>query len=144
MTITYSECVILALVICKRCACAILLSVVCPAIQYFSTLSHKRHDFRKTVIEDKMWVLITSTTFVWNISHSKKNWARCYLKLYCSSHKVLVILVRFWWNLNFLHILSKNTQIQHFVKICPVGGSCSIRKDMTKLIVALPNFTKAK
>ena len=63
MSITYSECVILALVIRTRCACAILLSVVYPAIQYFSTLSHKKHDFRKTVIEHKMWVSITSTTF---------------------------------------------------------------------------------
>ena len=29
----------------------------------FSTLSHKRYDFRKKVIEDKMCVLIFSTTF---------------------------------------------------------------------------------
>jgi hypothetical protein len=28
-------------------ACAILLSVVCPALRCISTLSHKRHDFRK-------------------------------------------------------------------------------------------------
>jgi hypothetical protein len=27
-----------------------------------------------------MFVLIFSTTFVWNISHSKKNWARYYQK----------------------------------------------------------------
>ena len=66
MSFTYSECVILTLVIRTRCARAILLlSLVCPATQYVSTLSHKRHDFRKkTVIENKMWVLITSTTFV--------------------------------------------------------------------------------
>jgi hypothetical protein len=32
---------------------------------YFSTLSHKRHDFReKKIVEHKMCVLIFSTTFV--------------------------------------------------------------------------------
>ena len=27
-----------------QCACAILSSVACPSLQYFSTVSHKRHD----------------------------------------------------------------------------------------------------
>jgi hypothetical protein len=40
----------------------IILSVVCSALQYISTLSHKRHDFCKNVTEHKMCVLITSTT----------------------------------------------------------------------------------
>jgi len=41
----------------------------------FSTLSHKRHDFRKKVTEPKMFVLIFPTAFVSNISHFKKNLA---------------------------------------------------------------------
>jgi len=49
--------------------------VIC-GLSGFPTLSHKRHDFRgKKFIEHKMCVLIFSTTFAWNIFHSK-NWAR--------------------------------------------------------------------
>jgi hypothetical protein len=52
----------------------------CLAVPYFSTLSHKRHDFGEKVIEHKMCVLIFSTTFVSNISHSKNNSVRYYHK----------------------------------------------------------------
>ena len=47
-------------------ACAILSSLSCLALRYFSTLSHKRHDFRKKkkIAEHKMCVLIFCTTFV--------------------------------------------------------------------------------
>jgi hypothetical protein len=41
--------------------------VVCglsDSLQYFSTLSHKMHDFGKIIIEHKMLVLIFSTIFV--------------------------------------------------------------------------------
>jgi hypothetical protein len=48
----------------------VLSSVALPAVPYFSTFSHKQHDFREKVIERKMTVLIFSTTFVRNISHS--------------------------------------------------------------------------
>ena len=49
--------------------------VACPVLQYFfsPTLSHKRHEFRRKVVERKMLVLIFSTTFVRNIYQSKKN-----------------------------------------------------------------------
>jgi hypothetical protein len=47
-----------------QCACIVLYcQVVCLAPQYFSTLSHKRHDFREKVIEHKMRVLVFSTNF---------------------------------------------------------------------------------
>jgi hypothetical protein len=49
ITITYSECVFVALVIkhVKRIRRVILSSVVCLSPHYFSALSHKRHDYRK-------------------------------------------------------------------------------------------------
>jgi len=41
-----------------------LSSAACLALPYFSTLSHKRHDFRKKNTRHEMCVLILSTTFV--------------------------------------------------------------------------------
>ena len=48
----------------------------CLAVQYFSTLPHKLHDFWKKFNEHEMCVSIYFTFFVWNNSHSKKNWVR--------------------------------------------------------------------
>jgi hypothetical protein len=78
--ITYFERVFVALIIqhAKRMRRIILSPTACPAVPYFSTLSHKQRNFREEVIEHKMCVLMLSTTFVWNISHSKKNSARNY------------------------------------------------------------------
>jgi hypothetical protein len=44
-----------------------------PAVQYFSTLSHKRCDLRKKFVEHKMCVSIFCTTFVCTIFHSRRN-----------------------------------------------------------------------
>jgi hypothetical protein len=64
----------------------VLSSVACLALQYFSTLSQKRYDFRKKVMEHKMCVFIFSVTFGWNIYYSKKKlsevWSKVYIGLY--------------------------------------------------------------
>jgi hypothetical protein len=43
---------------------ALYCHMACLAVPYFSKLSHKQHEFRGNVIEDRMCVLIFSTTFV--------------------------------------------------------------------------------
>jgi hypothetical protein len=49
----------------STCMRHIVTSFVAPlAPPYFSTLFHKRHDFREKVIDHKIYVLILSTTFV--------------------------------------------------------------------------------
>jgi len=76
--ITDSECVFVALGI--QYAMCMRHIVVCgmygPTV-YFHVISSKT-DFRKknNVTEPKMCVLISSKIFVWNVSHSKKNWVR--------------------------------------------------------------------
>jgi len=66
-----------------QCACAVLglYGHLWPVWLYplFSILAHKRHGFRKKkVIDHKTCVLISCTTDVWNISHSKNNSATYY------------------------------------------------------------------
>jgi hypothetical protein len=95
ISITYSQCVSVALVIqhAKRMRRIILLSVACPAVPYFSTLSHKRHDFQKKVIEHKMCVLIFSTILSETVLVLRTN-QRDIVNVR-SSCKVPVVLVRF-------------------------------------------------
>jgi hypothetical protein len=46
----------------------------------FFDIIYKRHDLQKEATERDICVLIFSTTFIWNISHSKKNPARYFHK----------------------------------------------------------------
>jgi len=59
-----------------------------PLYNIFPHFSHKGRDFRKKkkVTEHKKCVLTSSTSFAWNIYHSKKKWAGYAKKIYIGLH----------------------------------------------------------
>ena len=122
----------------------ILSSVASPDLQYFSTLSHKRHHFRKRKTLLKMeyvfWFSqkILSETFL----ILRRTERGIIINVHRSSRKIPVILVGVEWILNFLNRFSKNTQISKSMKIRPVGAELFhvdrktyIQTDMMKLSV---------
>ena len=54
----------------------IVICVLCGSTTFFHIIPLTSRFYKKIVIEHKICVLIFSTTFVWNISHSKNSWAR--------------------------------------------------------------------
>jgi hypothetical protein len=126
----------------------ILLSVICLAPSYFSHIISKTARFcERKVLDHKMCVLIFSTTFVRNISHSKNNSARYYYK--CKNV--------FEWNIRYsCRILIKlGFSRQIFARYSntkfhekPCNGSRAVpcgngRTDVTKLTVAFRNVATA-
>jgi hypothetical protein len=118
--------------------------VVCPALQYFSTLSHKRHDLRKKVIENKIFVSSFSVTFVWNIFYSRKKWARydrkCMLVFMYSNRYFWPILIKLEFS---RQIFGKSSNIKFHEN--PSSGSRVVpygRTDMTKLFEILETRLK--
>jgi len=118
--------------------------VICglPRSTIIYNFSHKRHDFRKKkVTEHKMRVLIFSTTFVWNISHSKKKWERYDKTMYNGLH---VKYPSFLSDCNETWIFSTDFgKVLIYFHENPSSG-CRVvpygRTDITKLIVTFRNF----
>jgi len=128
-----------------------LSSVTCPALQCFSVLSPKGHDFRnekKKVTERKTCVLIFSRRFVRNVSHSKKNRVRCGQKrtsgfMWTTRYSSQILI-----KLEFSRqIFEKHSNIKMSLKSRPVRAELFQRTDghtdMTKLTVFLRNFANA-
>ena len=58
-----------------QCACALLSSVA--YLLYIFPHYLINGTIKKKVMKHKMCLLISSTSYVWNISHARKNWVRC-------------------------------------------------------------------
>ena len=102
-----------------ECACAISSSVACPALQYFSALSHKGHDFRKEVILHKMCAFTTLFETFFIIRRTERDVIK--RNEYWSSCKVPVIFWPSLMKLEFSRQIKKNSEISNFMKIRPVG-----------------------
>ena len=104
--IKYYECVSVALGIQHAMRRRRILPLASLALSYFSTISHKRHDFRWGGI---YWTF--SSTLVRNTSHSTKNSARYYEKFaYVFNFNQILI---FWAH-------SEKILISNFMKSRPV------------------------
>ena len=92
ISVTYSECLSVASFIhhTKGMRYIILPSQTLPAIQYFSTFSHKNQDFRKKSYWNKMYALIFSTNFIPNISYTEKDSA-----IYCRKCTFIGIRIKY-------------------------------------------------
>jgi len=130
-----------------QCACAILSSVACPALQYFSTLSHRRYDTRKNVTEHKMCVLISSTnlseTFL-VLRRNDRDMIKSVLVFMYSSRCSCPILMKLEF---FQQIFEKflNIKLQETPstgsRVVPCGRTD--RRADKKLIVAFGNFANS-
>jgi hypothetical protein len=125
-----------------QCLRAILSSVVCPAVQYFSTLSHKRHDFRKKKLLNINFVFwfslqLLSETFL----ILRRNERDVIKNIYWLSCKVFVIPVQFTWSVNILDIFWKILKYQISWR-CVQWESDGRTKRHDEAIVTFNNFAK--
>jgi len=119
-----------------------------PLYSIFSILSKKRARFKKKSYWTQnacLFVLILSTTFVGNISHSEKSWARydqkCILVFMYTTCYSYPILLELEFSRQFFEKYPniKFRENPSGSRLVPCG-----RTDITKLIVAYRNFANSR
>ena len=101
-------------------ACAVLSFVACPALKYFSTLSHTRHRRKKYILKIKCVFWFYQQPFFETFLILRRTERDVIRNVYRSSCKVPVIFVLYQWKLVFLDRFSKNPEIPIVMKIRPV------------------------
>jgi hypothetical protein len=122
--------------------CFIFSSLTCLVSPYFSTLTHKRQDFRnKKVIEHKMFGFLYSFCLI-HFSFWEE-FSEILSYIYTGLHARYPLLSDFNQTWIFSTDFRKNPQISKSMKIRPVAAEsfhADIRTDMAKLTAAFRNF----
>ena len=132
----------------KLMNCVTCISMTCPAVQRFSTLSHKRNDFReKKVTKTKYVFWFSLQRFSETFLILRRN-ARDMIKMFIGLRvKYPLFLSAFNETWIFSTDFRKILKYQIRWKSVPWKPSCSTqtdgRTDMTKLVVDFRNFVKA-
>jgi len=140
----YSECVFsLGIQRTRRMRRITLSTVSCLALPYFPTLSHKRHNFQKKVIEHKMCVLIPYRNFE-TLLILRKIQRDIITYVNMSPCKVVSLLPDFDQTLIFSKTFSKNNPMPNFMKIRLVGADlfhANGHAGMAQLTIAFHRFS---
>ena len=135
--------------ICSRMQCAVFYCCLWPARLYniFSTLSHKRHDFRKKILNyetcfDFLYTFCLKHFSFWE--ELREVWSKIFIGLHVKYPLFLSDFNETWI---FSTKVQKILKYRILWKFVQCGLSCCMRSDgqtdMRKIIVAFRNFAKA-
>jgi len=128
-------------------ACILLYChVACPALQCFSTLSHKRHDFREKLLNIKCVFFIYPQILSENFSFLEELseiWSKLYIGFHVNYPFFLSYFDDIWilWS-DFGKVLKYRISWKSFQWGAGLFNAYR-RTDITKLIVAFRNFANA-
>ena len=130
----------------------ILSLMACLAAPKLSTFSHKLYDFRESVVWTKNVCFDFLYNFLWTFFILRRIQRDIVINVHRSSREVPIILVTFWWNLNFHDTcFEKSLDLKFLENLFSVSRDACRRiekqtygrTDMTKLIVSFRSSANA-